>query len=188
MYETLETPFLRGGCEPDVDPVPSDDGVQTYGTGAFGTLWVAPHEYDTQWWGPNAEEGYSMKPVGANADYAWVEEDYEKGIYYDIPEEKLDLDQFFHRRGRRAGRLVRGVAPRRREAADRGAAQGPHAGRRRRPRRRDLMRRLDISRRLGWQAFPHPPTPGTKTLLLSSTFIALLRARPPSHPAATGSA
>ena len=51
MYETLETPFLRGGCEPDVDPVPSDDGVQTYGTGAFGTLWVAPHEYDTQWWG-----------------------------------------------------------------------------------------------------------------------------------------
>ena len=65
MYETLETPFLRGGCEPDVDPVPSDDGVQTYGTGAFGTLWVAPHEYDTQWWGPNASEGYSMKPVGA---------------------------------------------------------------------------------------------------------------------------
>ena len=95
MYETLETPFLRGGCEPDVDPVPSDDGVQTYGTGAFGTLWVAPHEYDTQWWGPNAEEGYSMKPVGANADYNWVETDYEKGIYYDIPEEKLDLDQFF---------------------------------------------------------------------------------------------
>ena len=95
MYETLETPFLRGGCEPDVDPVPSDDGVQTYGTGAFGTLWVAPHEYDTQWWGPNANEGYSIKPVGANANYTWREEDYAKGVYYDMTEDMLDLDQFF---------------------------------------------------------------------------------------------
>ena len=71
-----------------------------------------------------------------------------------------------------------GVAPRRREAADRGAAQGPHAGRRRRPRRRDLMRRLDISRPSRRDGGPSL-TPHAPELRPCCSLLFLCRAPPP---------
>ena len=215
MYETLETPFLRGGCEPDVDPVPSDDGVQTYGTGAFGTLWVAPHEYDTQWWGPNAEEGYSMKPVGANADYNWVEADYTKGVYYDVTEDMLDLDQFFQelkltqytweRNYFELDLLPINLAPWY-WYADAGKVPGfservwnnpcryihqhNNGWTSRRSPSKTPSTRSDEAASTRRPAFPYPPIPGTKTLLLSTFLMPCPSAsrrscfEPPDAPAA----
>ncbi|KAH8067895.1 hypothetical protein JL721_7112 [Aureococcus anophagefferens] len=84
--------ILRGGCDPDVDAVPSDDGIQTYGSGAFGTLWVAAAEYGTDWW----TEDFDEVPPGTNGDFAAdMFDELVVGDMYDLTEEMLDLDHYF---------------------------------------------------------------------------------------------
>ncbi|KAH8071541.1 hypothetical protein JL720_11427 [Aureococcus anophagefferens] len=92
MLLDLETEFLRGGCTPDVDAVPSDEGIQTYGSGAFGTLWVAPAEYGTEWWTTDFDE----VPPGTNANFnSGMFDELVAGDLYDLTEEMLDLDHYF---------------------------------------------------------------------------------------------
>ena len=43
LHKDVETPILRGGCDPDIDPIPTTGG-QTYSSGPFATFWVAPIE------------------------------------------------------------------------------------------------------------------------------------------------
>mmetsp|Transcript_29905 Transcript_29905/g.44215 ORF Transcript_29905/g.44215 Transcript_29905/m.44215 type:complete len:288 (-) Transcript_29905:738-1601(-) len=40
LNNDFDTAFLRGGCDPDIDPVPTN-GKQTYASGAFCTHWTA---------------------------------------------------------------------------------------------------------------------------------------------------
>ncbi|KAH8065349.1 hypothetical protein JL721_8308 [Aureococcus anophagefferens] len=92
MLIDLETEFLRGGCNPDVDGVPSNEGIQTYGSGAFGTLWVAPAEYGTEWWTTDFDE----VPPGTNANFnSGMFDELVAGDLYDLTEEMLDLDHYF---------------------------------------------------------------------------------------------
>ena len=90
MYTTLETEFLRGGCDPDVDTVPDDAGVQTYGSGAFATLWVAPFEYGTEWWPDEAGScPDSHCPSVPDIDDPVV------GRNYDMTEDVIDTERYF---------------------------------------------------------------------------------------------
>ena len=92
MLVDLETEFLRGGCSPDVDGVPSNQGIQTYGSGAFGTLWVAPATYGTEWWTAD----FGEVPTGTNANFnPSMFDELVAGNLYDMTEEMLDLDHYF---------------------------------------------------------------------------------------------
>ena len=86
MLTHLETPFLRAegetGCDPDIDAVPDNGGIQTYGSGAFATLWVAPFEYGGASW---PERGCPEPHCPATPEL----DDPVVGTYYDMTEDVI---------------------------------------------------------------------------------------------------
>jgi len=65
LHKDIETPILRGGCDPDIDPIPSN-GRQTYASGPFATFWVAPRQ-----------------------------DENDSDIFHDIPEGEFDEEHLF---------------------------------------------------------------------------------------------